>query len=105
MLAVLYFREKPAKLPAIQFSVYPPKGVRFGHVRYAGPPLISPDGSQLAFGGVNQDGKSHIYGAVAGFTHGQASTGTETAYVSVLVARQPLDGFLCGPEKCTKSPD
>jgi len=60
-LAVIHIRESPAKPPAIQFSIYPPAGVRFGEVRYEGPPLISPDGSQLAFGGIDERGIRQLW--------------------------------------------
>jgi serine/threonine protein kinase/Tol biopolymer transport system component len=61
VMAVLDLREKTAKPPAIQFSVFPPPGVKFGEVRYEGPPLISPDGSQLVFGGIDEHGKHQLW--------------------------------------------
>jgi hypothetical protein len=61
VLAVMHFREKPPKLPAIQFSIFAPEGVTFGDVRYGGPPLISPDGSQLAFAGIDGRGTNQLW--------------------------------------------
>ena len=60
-LAVIHLRETPPKPPAIQFSIFAPQGVTFGDIRYGGPPLISPDGSQLAFAGIDGQGTNQLW--------------------------------------------
>jgi eukaryotic-like serine/threonine-protein kinase len=56
-----YFNSKPLPLPGVQFSIYAPEGLTFGRIRYEGPPLVSPDGSMIAFGGRKADGAIQIW--------------------------------------------
>ena len=52
---------KTAEVPPIRFSIFPPEKVTFGDLDSAGPGLISPDGSRLAFVGADERGKSQIW--------------------------------------------
>jgi serine/threonine protein kinase/Tol biopolymer transport system component len=79
VLAVVHFREKPAKPPSIQFSVFPPAGVTFGDVRYSGPPLISPDGTQLIFGGIDDQGTNRLWVRPLRALEARPLPGTDTA--------------------------
>ncbi|MGO4883929.1 MAG: protein kinase domain-containing protein [Bryobacteraceae bacterium] len=79
VLAVVHFREKPAKPQSIQFSIFPPAGVTFGDVRYSGPPLISPDGTQLVFGGIDDQGANRLWVRPLGGLEARPLAGTDTA--------------------------
>jgi len=48
-LALKHFGQRPPEAQAIRFSIYPPPKMAFAGLLAAGPPLISPDGSRLAF--------------------------------------------------------
>jgi eukaryotic-like serine/threonine-protein kinase len=60
-LAFVHFREKPSDIRPIRFSISPPERVTFADLFDAGPALISPDGSRLAFVGVDAQGKSQLW--------------------------------------------
>jgi Tol biopolymer transport system component len=48
-LAFVHFRERLPEAQPIRFSIYPPENATFAGLIDAGPTLISPDGSRLAF--------------------------------------------------------
>lgn len=48
-VSFLYFRQKPPEQRPIRFSISPPEKLTFAELYEAGPALISPDGSRLAF--------------------------------------------------------
>ena len=53
--AFLYFTKSPPPPQPLTFSIESPEGVRFQTARFA-PPVLSPDGTQLAFVGVSEEG-------------------------------------------------
>ena len=57
VFAWLYFAKQPARPQPIMFTIDPPEGVTFESGEYA-PPVLSPDGTKLAFVGLTEDGKS-----------------------------------------------
>jgi serine/threonine protein kinase len=96
VLALVYLRQKPPEVRPIRFSISPPDKVTFANLEEAGPVLISPDGSRLAFVGVDEGAKSQIWMRPPGCSGRAAAGWNRGRYVSVLVARQPLSGVLCG---------
>jgi serine/threonine protein kinase/Tol biopolymer transport system component len=61
ILAFVHFRERPHELRPIRFSISPPEKVILADLEEAGPALISPDGSRLAFVGVADAVKSQLW--------------------------------------------
>lgn len=61
VIAVVRSRDRAQPLPNLRFSIFPPDGVRFGGVRSEGPPMISPDGTLIAFCGTDSNGKNRIW--------------------------------------------
>ena len=57
VFAWLYVTKQPAPPQPITFTIDPPEGVTFESGEYA-PPVLSPDGTKLAFVGLSEDGKS-----------------------------------------------
>ena len=57
VFAWLYVTKQPAPPRPIRFTIDPPEGVVFEDGRYA-PPVLSPDGTKLAFVGVTEDANS-----------------------------------------------
>ena len=53
--AFLYFTKSPPPAQSLTFTIDPPEGVTFQTARNA-PPVLSPDGTQLAFVGVTEEG-------------------------------------------------
>ena len=53
--AFLYFTKSPPPAQPLTFTIEPPEGVTFQTARSA-PPVLSPDGTQLAFVGVSEEG-------------------------------------------------
>ena len=53
--AFLYFTKSPPPPQSLAFTIEPPEGVTFQTARNA-PPVLSPDGTQLAFVGVSEEG-------------------------------------------------
>ena len=51
----LYFTKSPPPPQPVTFAIEPPEGVMFQTARLA-PPVLSPDGTQLAFVGVSEEG-------------------------------------------------
>ena len=56
-LRVSYFTKSPPPVQSLTFTIEPPEGVRFQTARLA-PPVLSPDGTQLAFAGVSEEGSA-----------------------------------------------
>jgi len=57
VVTFLYFHQKPPEPRPIRFSISPPENAAFADLFEAGPALISPDGSRLAF--VTGDSTKH----------------------------------------------
>ena len=57
VFAWLYFAKQPAPPQPITFTIDPPEGVVFASGEYA-PPVLSPDGTKLAFVGMAEDANS-----------------------------------------------
>ena len=53
--AFLYFTKSPPPAQSLTFTIEPPEGVTFQTARSA-PPVLSPDGTQLAFVGLSEQG-------------------------------------------------
>ena len=53
--AFLYFTKSPPPAQSVTFSIQSPEGVTVQTARFA-PPVLSPDGTQLAFVGVSEEG-------------------------------------------------
>ncbi len=51
----LYFTKSPPPAQPLTFTIEPPEGVTFQTARFA-PPVLSPDGTQLAFVGLSEEG-------------------------------------------------
>src|SRR5579862_3903768 len=62
-----------------RFSIFPPDKVKFGELDSAGPALLSPDGAQLAFIGVDADGRSQIWVRPLDTSVARRLAGTEDA--------------------------
>jgi len=61
VVTVAYFRQSPGEVRPVRFSIPPPENVTFADFGLAGPALISPDGSRLAFVGVDDKGKHKLW--------------------------------------------
>jgi Tol biopolymer transport system component len=61
VVSFLYFRQKLPELRPIRFSISPPEKVTLGSLAFGAQALISPDGSRLAFVGVDDTGNSQLW--------------------------------------------
>ncbi|HEY3157330.1 MAG TPA: protein kinase, partial [Vicinamibacterales bacterium] len=79
-LAIRHLRESPPDRAPIQFLVSPPSRSVFNSVgRDAGPVVVSPDGSRLAFVATNADGQKRIHIRPLGALSADSLAGTEGA--------------------------
>ena len=74
-LAVLHYREKPTEIPVSKLFLNPPEKTRFVDV----PPTVSPDGREIVFGAVSEDGKTQLWLRPLDSLTAQPLAGTEGA--------------------------
>jgi serine/threonine protein kinase/dipeptidyl aminopeptidase/acylaminoacyl peptidase len=63
-LSAIHFREKPAELPVVRFSLAPPEKTRFALTMSNSPVpavLVSPDGRRVVFSASSPEGKSQLW--------------------------------------------
>jgi serine/threonine protein kinase len=95
IVSVAYFRQKPQEVRRIRFSISPPEKVTFADLEAAGPAVISPDGSRLAFVGCGGGWKKPALDSAAGCSGRSVAGWNGKPLLSVLVAGQPVRGVLC----------
>ena len=59
VVSTIHFREQPPPTPVTRLGMAPPDGHRLKFFRT--PPAVSPDGSQVVFAAVSDDGKSQLW--------------------------------------------
>ena len=77
-LAFIQFRGKPADSPVTRLSVEPPQGTSLPSVNWM-PPAVSPDGRQVVFEAVSDEGKSQLWLRPLDALTAQPLTGTDGA--------------------------
>ena len=79
--AGLLLRPSPAPAPVIRAEIMPPEGTRFELTGdNAGPPALSPDGTNLAFAAIGSDGLSRVWVRPVDNFAARALPGTEGAF-------------------------
>jgi eukaryotic-like serine/threonine-protein kinase len=79
-VGALYLFQKPAPVVVVRSSILPPAGGAFALMAVeSGPPVISPDGSKIAFSARDDKGKTALYVRPLNSTTAQALNGTDDA--------------------------
>ena len=90
MPGAAYLFQAPKPAPVVRSSILPPAGTSFVTMLPAsGPPVLSPDGTRLAFTARDDKSKVLLYVRPLNVADGAASGRNRGRHVSVLVSRQP----------------
>ncbi len=88
-------RQAPAAAPALAYIPAPPQTRFLAFGFGAGPVVVSPDATKLAFSAIDRDGVIKLWGSPSRFTCLHLAGWNRQCLWPLLVARQPLSGIFC----------
>jgi len=95
--SALYLFQKPTPTAVIRSSILPPSGAAFALMAVeSGPPVLSPDGSKIAFSARDEKGKTSLYVRHLSSTTAQPLNGTDDAMYPFWSPDSREIGFFAG---------